>query len=132
MSGVDTKALWDLLESLGLDIIDINVDRQQQGLEVVVDEGELLAHGVQILIRQLTRESQKFDALSTAYATLRREHITALVRLHRAHGVVAAAALRHKDERLAALARDELRGLNKPDAEQKIPRASEVLKGAGL
>lgn len=132
MSGVDTKALWDLLESLGLDIIDINVDRQQQGLEVVVDEGELLAHGVQILIRQLTRESQKFDALSTAYATLRREHITALVRLHRAHGVVSAAALRHKDEKLAALARDELRGLNKLDAEQKIPRASEVAKGAGL
>ena len=132
MSGVDTKALWDLLESLGLDIIDINVDRQQQGLEVVVDEGELLAHGVQILIRQLTRESQKFDALSSAYAALRREHITALVRLHRAHGVVSAAALRHKDEKLAALARDELRGLNKLDAEQKIPRASEVLKGAGL
>lgn len=132
MSGVDTKALWDLLESLGLDIININVDRQQQGLEVTVDEGELLAHGVQILIRQLTREGQKFDALSSAYAALRREHITALVRLHRTHGVVSAAALRHKDEKLAALARDELRGLNKLDAEQKILRASEVLKGAGL
>ena len=84
------------------------------------------------LQKQLEHETQKFDALSDAYAALRREHITALVRLHRAHGVVSAAALRHKDEKLAALARDELRGLNKLDAEQKIPRASEVAKGARL
>lgn len=84
------------------------------------------------LLLQLAEETRKFDALSDAYATLRREHITALVRLHRAHGVVSAAALRHKDEKLAALARDELRGLNKLDAEQKIPRAGEVLKGAEL
>lgn len=84
------------------------------------------------LLEELQREHQKFDALSDAYATLRREHITALVRLHRAHGTVSAAALRHKDEKLAALARDDLRGLNKLNAEQKILRASEVLKEAGL
>ena len=78
------------------------------------------------------RESQKFDALSSAYATLRREHITALVKLHRAHSVVSAAALRHKDEKLATCARDYLHGMNKLDAEAKIPRAADVLKAVGL
>ncbi|SEI68201.1 hypothetical protein SAMN04488058_101329 [Deinococcus reticulitermitis] len=129
---VDTQPLWDVLAALGLDDASVIEYRLDKGLPVTLDDGELLAHAFRMVVEQLEHEVQKRGVLSDAYAALRREHITALMRLHRAHQAVARAAVTYQDPKLAALARDELRGLPKAQAEQQIPRTAEVLKKAGL
>lgn len=126
----DPTRIWEVLRAEQLDLVTVTLERQRRGEAVTVDEGALLTSAITIVLERLNAERTAAAHLAERHDELRQAHAVALSRLHHAHGKVARAAVAHRDEGLAALARDTLRGQPKAKTLEVLRTGTAILKAA--